>query len=119
MGGLWSRAAGLVACLALAGCDLVTPKAKDLVAGQLRDPSSAQFRDLRKTRQGVVCGEVNGKNGYGGYAGFQRFIAKPDTGEVWLEPAEEIVADGSNESLSHASKSLNFTVKHMQLCLTP
>lgn len=120
MTGWGCRSACVIACLALAGCDvLAMPKAKELVANQLRDPSSAQFRDLRRTRQGVVCGEVNGKNGYGGYAGFQRFIAKPDTQEVWLEPTEEPVPDGSIRSVSNASARLEFVVKHMQLCLNP
>jgi hypothetical protein len=61
---------------------------KQEVADTLRDPSSAQFRrlfvrrldikaDAAKGRTQwsftVVCGEVNGKNGYGGYDGFKPF----------------------------------------------
>ncbi len=48
------------------------------VKATLKDPSSAQFRNVR-TYHGsgapVVCGEVNSKNGFGGYGGFQRFVA--------------------------------------------
>jgi hypothetical protein len=53
----------------------------------LRDPDSAQFRNIRVVRlepttttRGVtqVCGEVNAKNGFGGYNGFLGFVtARP------------------------------------------
>jgi hypothetical protein len=53
--------------------------AKDAVAHQLRDGRSAEFRALRvyKTAVGtyLVCGEVNGRNGFSAMAGFSRFIA--------------------------------------------
>lgn len=57
--------------------------AKKLVAAGLRDPGSAQFRDLKKVGE-TVCGEVNGKNAYGAYAGFKHFIV--DAGAVTMEP---------------------------------
>lgn len=47
----------------------------------LKDPDSARFRSLRMTegpkldmRFRALCGEVNAKNGFGGYIGFQRFV---------------------------------------------
>lgn len=45
---------------------------------ELRDPSSAQFKGLRlihtsAARPEVICGYVNAKNGFGGYAGFKPF----------------------------------------------
>lgn len=48
------------------------------VTSSLKDPDSAKFRNTRLVAylQGaVICGEVNGKNSYGGYAGFTRFAA--------------------------------------------
>ncbi len=50
------------------------------IRNQLRDPESAQFRNVRYfgdwTRAGgVVCGEVNAKNGFGGFSGFHWFTA--------------------------------------------
>jgi hypothetical protein len=54
---------------------------KEAVVGGFKDPLSAQFRGLRSTlRQGqiVTCGEVNGKNSFGGYVGFKPFIATVD-----------------------------------------
>ena len=50
---------------------------------QLRDPDSAQFRDdYAKVYldRGVACGEVNAKNGLGGYAGFQPYYYRRGAG---------------------------------------
>lgn len=78
----------------LAGCESGDiKKAKEDVSNELRDPSSAQFRNISQTEKksllefGVVtvCGEVNGKNAYGGYVGFQRFVSQPKFGRVYME----------------------------------
>lgn len=56
-------------------------QAKAAVSKDLKDPSSAQFRNF-KIEGGQLCGEVNAKNSMGGYAGFQRFkwyISTPDS----------------------------------------
>ena len=46
------------------------------VSERLRDPSSAQFRNLRlNSAKDFLCGEVNGTNGFGGYSGFVEFAA--------------------------------------------
>lgn len=53
-------------------------KAKQAAAQELLDPSSAQFRNVRVVSDvgsKTVCGEVNGKNRYGAYAGYRRFVA--------------------------------------------
>jgi hypothetical protein len=45
---------------------------------KLKDPDSAEFRDVRFYSGAgvpVACGEVNAKNGFGGYNGFERFVA--------------------------------------------
>lgn len=44
--------------------------AKAAVLANLKDPDSAQFRNLNG-----YCGEVNSKNSAGGYSGFERFVA--------------------------------------------
>lgn len=46
------------------------------VADSMKDPESARFRNMHITR-GNVCGEVNAKNGMGGYVGFARFFVPP------------------------------------------
>jgi len=51
-------------------------EAKKTVLKDFKDPESAQFRNVESRPFGkttVVCGEVNGKNGYGGYVGFKKF----------------------------------------------
>lgn len=88
--------AGIVvlSALLLAGCESGDiKKAKETVASQLRDPESAQFRNIIKTEKtsllefGIVtvCGEVNGKNAFGGYVGFQRFVSQPKSDRVYME----------------------------------
>lgn len=44
--------------------------AERLVRANLRDPDSAKFRN-----QNADCGEVNAKNGFGGFTGYRRYIA--------------------------------------------
>jgi hypothetical protein len=61
----------------------VTPAMRDAahqaVARAMRDPASAQFGELlvafedKKHNQVDVCGQVNGRNGFGGYTGMQYF----------------------------------------------
>lgn len=48
---------------------------KSAVGGQLKDPFSAQFKDLFKFPSGRVCGMVNGKNAFGAYSGWTPFMA--------------------------------------------
>lgn len=55
-------------------------QAKAQIQGQLKDPGSAQFRGLYVARQAgtdqlMLCGQINAKNSYGGYAGFTDFIS--------------------------------------------
>lgn len=54
----------------------------DIVRSRLRDPDSADFRNVETFRRDdlkaglvVTCGEVNAANGFGGKTGYQRFIA--------------------------------------------
>jgi len=55
--------------------------AMDAVKRKLRDPSSAEFRNVNtyepEQRVLVVCGLVNAKNGFGGYAGYEAFVWFP------------------------------------------
>lgn len=57
--------------------------AKQAVLAVLKDPSSAQFQDLKGVEMNgdpTVCGKVNAKNAMGGYAGFKQFCWKKSTG---------------------------------------
>ncbi len=93
----------LLGALLLGACERIpgTPQYEDAqilkrgeaaISHDLLDPAAAQFREVRVVRrkkgetavlQAVnprvfVCGEVNGKNGFGAYVGFTRFIVGVD-----------------------------------------
>jgi hypothetical protein len=42
----------------------------------INDPDSAKFREVSE-KNGVICGQINGKNAAGAYSGFVPFVAKP------------------------------------------
>lgn len=45
------------------------------VESRLKDSESAKFRNQFVGKSGIPCGEVNARNGFGGYNGFKRYIA--------------------------------------------
>lgn len=53
--------------------------AQRAVRASLKDPDSAQFKDVyanyTEEFQVVACGQVNSKNSLGGYTGFKRFVS--------------------------------------------
>lgn len=54
-------------------------RGKDAVRELLKDPDSAEFRNVHFSRGQddipMTCGEVNARNSFGGYAGYQHFIS--------------------------------------------
>ena len=54
------------------------------VVQQLRGPDSVQFRAEKLARAGWLCGELNGKNAYGAYTGFKRFVSLGEY-DAWIE----------------------------------
>lgn len=64
--------------LAISGCDSPSiSQAKNEVASALKDPGSAEFRNVKAIvvdGKEMVCGEVNGKNSFGAMSGFHYFI---------------------------------------------
>lgn len=93
----------LIALLALAACgESPIALAERDVKAELRDPDSAQFRNLVDAGK-AICGEVNSRNGYGGYAGFAEFIAPNPGGTadiVTIEPAPDLRDSGAPEGFS-------------------
>jgi len=109
----------IVAAMLIAGCSsseeasqsVKADKAADMLASELRavrqsaamslrDPDSAKFRNVRRYNMvrdsttveiPVYCGEINGKNAFGAYAGFQKFAVlaetakKGDSADIWDE----------------------------------
>lgn len=64
-----------------------------MVRSALKDGDSAKFRGVFFSDEGSVptaCGEVNAKNSFGGYGGFQRFLS---AGSRELTLLEEQVSD--------------------------
>lgn len=64
----------------------------------LREPASLQVRNpIYKAQAGawVMCAEFNAKNAYGGYAGFQRFMAIVGPDRSGKKTAYQVVATGS------------------------
>ncbi|KTE19780.1 hypothetical protein ATE67_14210 [Sphingopyxis sp. H050] len=58
------------------------------IKGRLKDPDSAEFRNVHFYSGGktaVACGEVNAKNSFGGYSGYERFVAAGPTELAFLE----------------------------------
>ncbi len=84
------RWATLGSCVAMLwGCTPDFSAATRAVADLTRDPSAAQFRQVRQGYGATVCGEVNAKNAFGAYVGFTPFIY--DTvGGAYL-PNEDVV----------------------------
>lgn len=67
-------------------------KAEEDVRASLKDGGSAEFRGVyisRREGAPFVCGEVNSKNSFGGYGGFQRFIYAGSLGAVLEEQVED------------------------------
>lgn len=73
--------------------------ARQAVTDKLRDPSSAQFRNVRRIEHSngstMFCGEVNGRNAYGGMSGFQRFevgVGTTGNATAMIDSGEELNA---------------------------
>ncbi|MEW2741583.1 hypothetical protein ABZ131_20700 [Providencia rettgeri] len=70
--------------LALVGCKPsdkdITNSVQEQMNRSLKDPTSSLYRDVVVYRDGdnsaYVCGEVNAKNNYGAYTGFEPFVSK-------------------------------------------
>lgn len=62
---------------------------KDAVRAKLKDSGSAKFKDVYffrgRDRVPVTCGQVNAKNSFGGYSGFQHFVSAGSADLTYLE----------------------------------
>jgi len=72
-------------------------RGQNAVEASLKDPDSAKFRNVhfveikmnglgRYQKAGYVCGEVNAKNGFGAYGGFQKFAVTVEAKTLYLIP---------------------------------
>ncbi|HJU99315.1 MAG TPA: hypothetical protein VJ752_02055 [Burkholderiaceae bacterium] len=53
----------------------MTSLGEKYVKEKILEPSSAQFRNQFIGKKGAPCGEVNAKDAFGAYIGFQRYIS--------------------------------------------
>lgn len=73
-----------------------------IIKQSLKDPGSAKFRNIQKpikmwgsstglVHYWLICGEVNAKNGFGGYAGFEAMGVRyfPNGSEIEIETLSE------------------------------
>ncbi|TKI02661.1 hypothetical protein [Martelella alba] len=81
-----------------------TQLGKKSVMSALKDPGSADFRNLHyyvKTQNkdgttvGFVCGEVNAKNSFGAYTGFKKFMVPAGVG-VKKAVASDAIIESDN-----------------------
>ncbi|MYM34896.1 hypothetical protein GTP38_11150 [Duganella sp. FT94W] len=86
----------------------VFPKTRQMVADQLVDPLSAQFRNDWIAKDGWHCGEVNAKNGMGGYGGFKRFIAGQQNKIIYLEGVGMLGDTSHEEWMAILDKQIAF-----------
>ena len=88
---------GLAAVLLIAACNPFEDEAQKKVKYFLKDPKSAEFRNSKKVKPPseadatAYCGEVNSKNAYGAFSGFERYIV--DERLVMFEHNGEAVYD--------------------------
>lgn len=64
------------------------------VTDGMKDPESVRFRKVRVVQYeagAVVCGEINAKNGYGGYTGFSPFVAAPSRAVIRRDSHDAVV----------------------------
>lgn len=80
---LFLGAVVLTACSDSENSKLAQQK-REFVVQQMLDPSTAQFKDEKLTKQGWLCGQINSKNAFGAYVGFKRFAAR-NFDDAWIE----------------------------------
>jgi hypothetical protein len=107
--GLVMIAATLVGCQYLSGTDAASEReAQDAIRNVMNDPGSAQFRSMKVNEangSALVCGEANGKNALGGYAGFTRFIYRKG-GRPLFDPKSERTV-GEQDAAAEMCRSLD------------
>jgi hypothetical protein len=91
------RFSSLALLAILVGCSPapVDPKeeavsnAREAILLMLKDPNSAEFRQVEMGSKGSVCGLVNAKNSFGGFSGFSAFYYKIQTSEAYIHDSNQ------------------------------
>jgi hypothetical protein len=103
--------------------------AHQVLSNSLKDPQSAQFRNERLTADSkTLCGEVNGKNGYGGYVGFRPYLFRVATNEAFVSPGTpdfqtlvsyrgSIASIAAKQAVDQVADACLFQIEWMEKCL--
>ncbi|WP_423708625.1 hypothetical protein [Undibacterium sp. WLX3042] len=92
---------------------------KQQVTHNLKDPESAKFREVKLNKaKTALCGEVNAKNGFGAYGGYQPFVAT-DSGAIIMRGDSCNIGSITSqiECMSERNKFLEYAVKNE--CVKP
>lgn len=94
--------------------DAWNEKGKDAIRSKLKDPSSANFRNVFFNNNGtpVSCGEVNSKNSFGAYSGYQSYIYAGSVLTVLEEEVSGGIAKVWNEFCVKPNKDLENNLKN-------
>lgn len=92
---------------------------KQNVTRNLKDPESAKFRDVKLNKaKTALCGEVNAKNGFGAFSGYQAFVAVDSAAFIMRGDSCNIGSITDQiECLSERNKFLELAVKNE--CIAP
>jgi hypothetical protein len=74
---------------------------------ELKDPSSVQFQNVTQNAN-LICGELNAKNSYGAYVGFETFVFERSSKTLWLEDSDK-AGDNYNHFLNLLNSCENGT----------
>jgi len=82
-----------------------------LLSRNLRDPASVQFRGWQaynlSNGDRAICGEMNGKNAYGGYVGFEPFYLRMRGGAVIASQTVDAYAAEACRQAASGQMSVN------------
>lgn len=84
------------------------------VSKHLKDPASAEFRNLSRNGP-AICGELNAKNGFGGYVGFAAFILV-DGQPLMLAPHTAKKSPSPEERLVELEENIDFLKAYTAHC---
>jgi len=92
----------------------IIEKGKKALAEKLKDPDSAKFRNVRLVKyldSAVICGEINGKNSYGGYVGFVDFVGGINNGTMRNRDKDQYIeiTKAANTGIDRACAGEEFT----------
>lgn len=101
----------LVALIGIAATGCTSPPEDDpdfqaSLATSFKDPSSLEYLGLQ-SGPGAICGQINAKNGFGAYSGFQPFVFDRKEKQLYLYDNVGLDEKASDEFNTEAQKCSN------------